>query len=180
MNANESKVEDFLSSNKTQFVIPVYQRNYDWTVGQCKQLIDDIIEVGANKTMNAHFIGSIVYVLDIYTTAKIKELTIIDGQQRVTTLTLIYLVLHRLAKELKDEGLVAEISETYLINKFASEDEKLKLRPTENNDSALKYLLRSDINEEYPDFSKLIDNFNYFKGRITEENYQIIMTGLSK
>lgn len=181
MKANETKVEDFLSSNKTQFVIPVYQRNYDWSTGQCKQLLDDILEVGTNKKMNAHFIGSIVYVHDdVYTASRIKELTVIDGQQRLTTLTLIYLVLHRLAKELKDEGLVNEISETYLINKFAPEEEKLKLRPTENNDKALKYLLRSDDNEDFPDFSKLVDNFNYFKGRITEENYQFVLEGLSK
>ncbi|HPG07992.1 MAG TPA: DUF262 domain-containing protein [Saprospiraceae bacterium] len=181
MKANETKVEDFLSSNKTQFVIPVYQRNYDWSTGQCKQLLDDILEVGTIKNMNAHFIGSIVYVHDdVYTASRIKELTVIDGQQRLTTLTLIYLVLHRLAKELKDEGLVNEISETYLINKFAPEEEKLKLRPTENNDKALKYLLRSDENEDFPDFSKLVDNFNYFKGRITEENYQFVLEGLSK
>ncbi len=181
MKANETKVEDFLSSNKTPFVIPVYQRNYDWSIGQCRQLLDDILEVGANKKMNAHFIGSIVYVHDdVYTASRIKELTVIDGQQRVTTLTLVYLVLYRLAKELKDEGLVNEISETYLINKFAPEEEKLKLRPTENNDKALKYLLRGDVNEEYSDFSKLIDNFNYFKGRITEENYQVVLSGLSK
>jgi uncharacterized protein with ParB-like and HNH nuclease domain len=181
MKANETKVEDFLSSNKTQFVIPVYQRNYDWTTGQCKQLLDDILEVGISKKMNAHFIGSIVYVHDdVYTASRIKELTVIDGQQRLTTLTLVYLVLHRLAKDLKNEGLVNEISETYLINKFSPEEEKLKLRPTDNNDRALKYLLRSDVNEEYSDFSKLIDNFNYFKGRITEDNYQIVLKGLSK
>jgi uncharacterized protein with ParB-like and HNH nuclease domain len=181
MKANETKVEDFLSSNKTQFVIPVYQRNYDWTTGQCKQLLDDILEVGISKKMNAHFIGSIVYVHDdVYTASRIKELTVIDGQQRLTTLTLIYLVLHRLAKELKNDGLVNEISETYLINKFSPEEEKLKLRPTDNNDRALKYLLRSDENEEYTDFSKLIDNFNYFKGRIIEDNYQTVLKGLSK
>ena len=181
MKANETKVEDFLSSNKTQFVIPVYQRNYDWTTGQCKQLLDDIIEVGISKKMNAHFIGSIVYVHDdVYTASRIKELTVIDGQQRLTTLTLVYLVLHKLAKDLKNEGLVNEISETYLINKFSPEEEKLKLRPTDNNDRALKYLLRSDANEEYSDFSKLIDNFNYFKGRITEDNYQTVLKGLSK
>jgi uncharacterized protein with ParB-like and HNH nuclease domain len=181
MKANETKVEDFLSANKTQFVIPVYQRNYDWSTGQCKQLLDDILEVGATKKMNAHFIGSIVYIHDdVYTASRIKELTVIDGQQRLTTLTLIYLVLHRLAKELKNENLVTEISETYLINKFGPEEEKLKLRPTDNNDKALKYLLRGDENEEYADFSKLIDNFNFFKGRITEENYQIVLTGLSK
>ncbi len=181
MKANETKVEDFLSSNKTQFVIPVYQRNYDWTTGQCKQLLDDILEVGSCKNMNAHFIGSIVYVHDdVYTASRIKELTIIDGQQRLTTLTLIYLALYRLAKDIKDEGLESEISETYLINKFAPEEEKLKLRPTENNDKALKYLLRSHSDEEYKDFSKLIDNFNYFKGRISEENYHVVLKGLSK
>ena len=164
MKASETRVEDFLSSNKTQFVIPVYQRNYDWSLNQCKQLLNDILEVGTNKDMNAHFIGSIVYVHDdVYTSSKIKELSIIDGQQRLTTLTLIYLVLHSLAKDLKDQGLVDEISETYLINKFAPEEEKLKLRPTENNDKALKYLLRCDRNEEFQDFSKLIDNFDYFK-----------------
>ena len=181
MKANETKVEDFLSSNKTQFVIPVYQRNYDWTTGQCKQLLDDILEVGTNKKMNAHFIGSIVYVHDdVYTASRIKELTIIDGQQRLTTLTLIYLALYQLAKDLKDDGLESEISETYLINKFAPEEEKLKLRPTENNDKALKYLLRGHSDEEYTDFSKLIDNFNYFKGRISEENYLVVLKGLSK
>ena len=181
MKANETKVEDFLSSNKTQFIIPVYQRNYDWSTSQCKQLLDDILDVGKTQKMNAHFIGSIVYVHDdVYTASRIKELTIIDGQQRLTTLTLIYLVIYRLAKELKDEELIDEISETYLINKFAPEEEKLKLRTTENNDKALKYLLRSDKNEEFRDFSKVIDNFNYFKERITEENYQFVLEGISK
>lgn len=77
MKANETKVEDFLSSNKTQFVIPVYQRNYDWSTSQCKQLLDDILEVGTIKKTNAHFIGSVVYVHDdVYTYSTIKELTI--------------------------------------------------------------------------------------------------------
>lgn len=181
MKANETKIEDFLASNKTQFIIPVYQRNYDWTTAQCKQLLDDILEVGSDRNMSAHFIGSIVYVHDdVYTSSRIKELTIIDGQQRLTTITLIYIALYKLAKRLNDESLVSEISETYLINKFASEEEKLKLRPTENNDKALKYLLRSDSHEEYNEFSKLIDNFNFFQGRITEESYKVVMKGLSK
>lgn len=181
MKATETKVEDFLASNKTQFIIPVYQRNYDWTVGQCKQLLDDILEVGYSKKTNAHFIGSIVYIHDdAYTTSRIKELTIIDGQQRLTTLTLIYLTLYRLAKEIKDEVLVNEINETYLINKFASDEEKLKLRPTENNDRALKFLLRGDATEQFNDFSKLVTNFDYFKERINEELYRVVLKGLEK
>ena len=181
MKASETKVEDFLSSNKTQFIIPVYQRNYDWSTSQCKQLLDDILEVGTSSKMNAHFIGSVVYVHDdVYTSSRIKELTVIDGQQRLTTLTLIYLALYRLAIEIGDKELEAEISETYLTNKFAPEDEKLKLRPTENNDKAIKYLLRSDEDEEFSDFSKVIDNFNYFKNRITEENFKFVLKGLAK
>lgn len=181
MKANETKVEDFLSANKVQFVIPVYQRNYDWSIIQCKQLIDDILEVGSNREMNAHFIGSIVFIHDdVYTSSRIKELTIIDGQQRLTTLTIIYIVLLHLAQKLNDDFSVNEIKETYLINKFASEDDKLKLRPTDNNSKALKYLIRGDENEEYHEFSKIIDNYNYFKDRITEENYKYVIDGLSK
>lgn len=93
MKANETRVVDFLSSNKTQFVIPVYQRNFDCSSGQCKQLLDDIFEVGTNNKVKVHFIGSIVYVHEnVYTASRMKELTVIDGQQRLTTLTLICLV----------------------------------------------------------------------------------------
>jgi len=182
MKATETKIDDFLASNKTQFVIPVYQRNYDWSITECKQLLFDILHVGECKTMNAHFIGSIVYVHDdVYSVSRIKELTIIDGQQRLTTITLIYLALYRLAIDLKDADLEKEISETYLINPHAKdEDEKLKLKPTDNNDKALKFLLRSDSTEEFQGFSKLIINFNYFQKSIVAENYQFVLAGLSK
>ena len=91
MKANETKVDKFLATNETTFAIPVYQRNYDWTSTQCRQLLYDIIETGKNDKINAHFIGSIVYVHDdVYTSSRIKELTIIDGQQRLTTLYILY------------------------------------------------------------------------------------------
>lgn len=185
MKANETKIEDFLSSNKTQFVIPVYQRNYDWTTVQCKQLLDDILQVGLSKdmnmNMNVHFIGSIVYVHDdVYTSSKIKELTIIDGQQRLTTLTLIYIALYRLALELNKPELANEIHDTYLINKYVSDSEKLKLKLTDNNERALQYLLRSDKNEEFNERSKLVENFQYFCSNIDEHNMEDVQQGLAK
>ena len=129
MKANETKVDKFLATNETTFAIPVYQRNYDWTLFQCKQLLHDIIDVGGNDKTNAHFIGSIVYVHDdVYTASGLTELTIIDGQQRLTTITLIYIALFRLAKELDNQMLVSRIQKTYLINEFAPEEEKLKLK----------------------------------------------------
>ncbi|AEC17690.1 hypothetical protein UMN179_01673 [Gallibacterium anatis UMN179] len=181
MKANETKVENFLSSNNTQFIIPVYQRNYDWNIIQCKQLLDDILEVGINHNTNAHFIGSIVYIHDdVYTSSRINKLTIIDGQQRLTTLTLIYLAMYRLYIEMGKEERKTEILEMYLTNKFASEQERLKLRPTENNNNAIKYILRGDADEEFNGFSRVIENFNYFKNRITPENIETVFDGLSK
>lgn len=181
MKANEINLNRFLSQTDTQFIIPVYQRNYDWTQTQCKQLYLDILEAGNNEKLSAHFIGSIVYVHDdVYSASGIRELTVIDGQQRLTTVTLIYLALYRLAIELKNKSLENRINETYLINKFSSDEEKLKLRPTENNNIALKYLLRSDEEEEFNEYSRLIENFNFFKTRITAENYDIVLKGLNK
>jgi uncharacterized protein with ParB-like and HNH nuclease domain len=181
MKANEINLNRFLSQTDTQFIIPVYQRNYDWTQTQCKQLYLDILEAGNNDKLSAHFIGSIVYVHDdVYSASGIRELTVIDGQQRLTTMTLIYLALYRLSIEIKNKPLENRINETYLINKFASDEEKLKLRPTDNNDVALKFLLRSDIEEEFNDYSRLIENFNFYKTRITTENYEVVLKGINK
>lgn len=181
MRANQVNLNRFIAQTDTQFVIPVYQRNYDWKKQQCRQLLDDIISVGEDKKRSAHFIGSIVYIHDdVYSSSGIRELIVIDGQQRITTITLIYIVIYRIAQEINDEALKQRINETYLINKFAQEEEKLKLKPTENNDKALKYLLRSDLHENYPEFSRLIENFTYFKTRITKDKLESVRAGLDK
>ncbi len=181
MKANETKVDKFLATNETTFAIPVYQRNYDWTLFQCKQLLHDIIETGKNDKTNAHFIGSIVYVHDdVYTASGLTELTIIDGQQRLTTITLIYIALYRLAKELDNQMLVNRIQKTYLINEFATEEEKLKLKPTENNKEALRHILNTADGEEFKGYSKIIENFDYFRSAINAENFEVIQRGLSK
>lgn len=181
MKANETKVDKFLATNETTFAIPVYQRNYDWALFQCKQLLHDIIETGKNDKTNAHFIGSIVYVHDgVYTASGLTELTIIDGQQRLTTITLIYIALYRLAKELDKQMLVNRIQKTYLINEFAPEEEKLKLKPTENNKEALRFILNSTEGEEFKGYSKIIENFDYFRSAINAENFEVIQRGLSK
>ena len=181
MKASETKVEDFLSRNKTQFIIPIYQRNYDWREEHCRQLLDDILAIGANSTQTAHFIGSIVFVSDNASlSGRLNEFVIIDGQQRLTTLTLIYLAICRVAKEQDDENLLNEITETFLTNKYAAENEKLKLRPTENNDEALKVLLHGDDPSNIHGFSHIAENFKYFRSRVTPENLGVVRNGLAK
>ena len=182
MVANQINLNRFLSQADTQFIIPVYQRNYDWTETQCKLLLDDILAAGLSDRIIAHFIGSIVYIHDgEYLASGIRELAIIDGQQRLTTVTLAYICIYRLLLKLGDQSQVNRVHETYLINKFAADEEKLKLRPTENNDKALKHILQEDTPEDYPNgFSRVISNYNYFKSRITEENYGCVLKGLAK
>ena len=78
-----------LLDGKRQFTIPIYQRTYSWQKKQCQQLFDDILRVGNGATKLSHFIGSIVYFEpEYFTETSVKELLVIDGQQRLTTVSL--------------------------------------------------------------------------------------------
>ena len=178
MKASEAQITKFLANNNTAFAIPVYQRDYEWKEAQCKQLLDDILTVGENN--DTHFIGSIVYIQDaVGNKSTLDELTVIDGQQRLTTMTLIYIALYQIAKQ--QSKIVAEqIHEQYLINKFESNDEeKLKLKPTDNHKKALKHIMNSP-NEAFESYSRIVENFNYFKKHIHQDNFETIQKGLSK
>lgn len=77
----------------TQFVIPVFQRDYSWAEAECEQLWKDIIQIGTDHTDRGHFLGSVVYVATGDSSAGFTRWLLIDGQQRVTTLTLLLAVL---------------------------------------------------------------------------------------
>lgn len=181
MEVNQTRVNKFLSASEMTFAIPVYQRNYDWNRVQCKLLFQDIVDAGNNDKIIEHFIGSIVFVHDaVYTPSSLTELTIIDGQQRLTTITLIYIALYRLAKDIGDHMLERKIHTTYLINEFAKDTEKLKLKPTENNMEALRHILNSSGVDEFKGYSKIIENFEFFRRLINAGNHETIQKGLSK
>jgi uncharacterized protein with ParB-like and HNH nuclease domain len=181
MKANEVPLNSFLSQSKTQFIIPVYQRNYDWNEEQCRQMFYDIIEVGNNPD-GTHFIGSIVFIHEgVYTSAEVKQLVVIDGQQRLTTFSLLYLALYKFAKDNELEERADEIYDTYITNKYVKEEgNKLKLKQSENNANAFKFLLSNNNPNTFTEFSKVINNFNYFYQNITKLNYDTIINGLNR
>ena len=181
MKAAETRVDRFLANSETAFAIPVYQRNYDWTQMQCQQLFNDILAVGADESLSGHFIGSIVYVHDdVYTVSGLRELTIIDGQQRLTTLTLIFIALYRHATTAGKEQQAQRIYKTFLINEFAEDTEKLKLKPTEDNKAALAQIMDPKEAVKVSGYSRLIENFRFFESRIDDVNFDIVQRGLSK
>jgi len=183
MKASVIQLNKFLQKQDTQFIIPIYQRNYDWDETHCKQLFEDIIEIGSapKEDNKMHFIGSIVYVCnDEYTTDEIEKFVVIDGQQRITTITLMLIALYQLAKKIGDARQEETILEYYLINKNAEKDEfKVKLKATENNDRDLHALL-NQLPIASTHYSNIKNNFNFFKKNITEENRQLLFEGFKR
>lgn len=180
MKANELPITNFLQAPNVQFVIPVYQRNYDWTINECKELINDIISVEQHNR-GTHFIGSIVFIHEgAYCTSEVKELVIIDGQQRLTTINIIYVALYRFAKNngLKNESEM--LLNMFLTNQYVqNESSKLKLKQTDTNSLAFKSIMNETENE-YGHYSNVIENFNYFKSIITEDSFQLVLNGLKR
>ncbi|TYB76467.1 DUF4268 domain-containing protein [Bizionia myxarmorum] len=180
MKANELPITNFLQAQNVQFVIPVYQRNYDWTNNECKELINDIIAV-EKYNRGTHFIGSIVFIHEgLYSTSEVKELVIIDGQQRLTTINIIYVALYRFAKESGMQNDADMLLNMFLTNQYVqNESSKLKLKQTDNNSLAFKAIMNGTENE-FNQYSNVIENFNYFKSVITNENFQTVLNGLKR
>lgn len=134
MKASETHLLQFLRKSP-QFVIPIYQRNYSWTATQCRQLWDDLMLAGRDDDISAHFIGSIVYVergLSCVTSP--EALLVIDGQQRLTTCTLLIAALAQ-HFEIKDIG---ELLDTFSAKKLRN---YYLLNPDENGERHFKLIL---------------------------------------
>ncbi|GAA7312245.1 DUF262 and DUF1524 domain-containing protein [Helicobacter pylori] len=186
MDAKAMKLLDFIGkSQEKQFVIPIYQRVYSWEKEQCKQLWDDIIKTGGNDQIEGHFIGSIVFVHDgIYTTSH-NELLIIDGQQRLTTITLLFIALR---DHLNDEDEFLEkfshqkIQNRYLINSDEKGDKRFKLILSEPDRDTLLSLIDKDRRKPSEPSSKIMENFELFEEWIRKntDKLETIFKGLDK
>ena len=104
MDAKPIQAVEFLRSPQ-QFFIPIYQRTYSWTEKQCEQLWNDIASA-ATSNVPSHFIGSIVYIKEGIVQGSIPQLQVIDGQQRLTTLTLLFAAFAKAIEE-KDNSKIA-------------------------------------------------------------------------
>lgn len=88
MKGSECRLIEYMEGSKKRFIIPVYQRNYDWKIDNCKQLYDDLIKIIKSKR-KSHFFGSLVSVYE--PSGRNTEFLVIDGQQRLTTVSLLLL-----------------------------------------------------------------------------------------
>jgi len=168
--ATEANLLKFLKKSP-QFVIPIYQRNYSWTEEQCRQLWADLLRAGRDDNVNAHFIGAIVYVeRGLSNVVQQDALLVIDGQQRLTTATLL---ISALVKHFESKG-IGELLETfsakklrnyYLLNPDEDGERHFKLLLSETDKETLLAILHGTpipaessvrINENYALFQQLI------------------------
>ena len=172
MRGNEAKLLEYMEGAKKRFVIPVYQRNYDWKTENCKQLYDDLINV-VRHHRSSHFFGSIVS--QYQPNGRYSEYLVIDGQQRLTTVSLLLLAMYNLIQEGKivpSTGTMAqEILEEYLVDKHQPKETRIKLKPVKNDRNAFERLF--DLDEENDVKSNLTYNYDYFYNRIQKEEISI-------
>ncbi len=176
MKADAMKLPDFIGkSQEKQFVIPIYQRVYSWEKEQCKELWDDIIKVGGDDKMDGHFIGSILYVLDGITHSD-NALLIIDGQQRLTTITLL---LTALRDHWSDKR--KEIEDHYLINSDKDGDKRFRLILSDSDKDTLLSLIDKDRRKPSEPSSKIVENFKLFEEWVSNTSkLETIFKGLDK
>lgn len=186
MEAIGSNILKFLEAANHQFVIPVYQRTYKWTRINCKKLLLDVIKASypQNKT---HFLGSIVYITDEhYQATQVNKLTIIDGQQRLTTISLLLMAM---VKYLKENPNKFKTTPTKLLKKYLVIDEDETNRP---EDFISKLDLTKHDKEFYDRLVKdlptrnnnqnIYSNFDYFYNEIKNKELDIdsLFEGIGK
>jgi uncharacterized protein with ParB-like and HNH nuclease domain len=164
MNVQKTPIYQFLEGAGKSFVIPVYQRDYAWTIPNCQKLWDDIVFMKTNKKQS-HFLGTIVTIANGF-----QEYLVIDGQQRLTSTSLLLLALHNFLKTKKNkspqETSLTEQVLDFLINKYSQDQSKrIRLKPNKGDkdfyeqlyDGGLNNLVDSNINTNYNYFYKQIE-----------------------
>ena len=183
MKASEVNLLEFLRKS-TQFIIPIYQRTYSWTEPQCRQLWDDILRAGDDENIPAHFIGSIVYIVKgLYQVASQSPLQVIDGQQRLTTISLL---IEALARQLGNSEPIdgfsgRKLRNYYLLNPEEAGKKHYKLLLTQNDEQTLLAIV--DHRQLPQDSSvRVRDNFDFFVRKVKDlgENVAPLCKGLDK
>ncbi len=188
MKAEDVQLTVLLEGPK-QFIVPIFQRDYSWGTKHCLQLWKDILRVGADQNAKAHFVGSIVYIPAEDTSAKITRWLLIDGQQRLTTLTILLTILrNRLpdadsdTEQSYDEEAIPsslEMESYYLINTFGKGDRRYKLHLRRADQETMMALLDR---KEMPSGAsqRICENFAFFEEHLNEAPIDIVYRGIKK
>ena len=151
--------------NADKLIIPVYQRNYDWKEEQCRKLYKDLVFT-IEKNRRWHFFGGIVSVSDPMGSS--SDYLIIDGQQRITTVSLLLLAMANAIKDgkvvPKDSELYDKITKRYLVDEINPKNRKMKLKPIKGDQNAYDRLWGDPA--DYERASNITQNYLYFYNEV--------------
>lgn len=168
MKASETNILKFIGGLDKVFIIPPFQRNYEWTFEQCDELFDDI--VNAYRTNKTHYLGNIVYYEGKNNGASFSEFILVDGQQRVTT---ILLLLCAIRDEMKRQNLPDEnITMRYLENDNGEDAFRVRLKQTSYDADCFNSIVKSMIisNDKK---SNIIRNYYHFIELLRKTNFPL-------
>ncbi len=158
MKASETNILKFIGGLDKVFIIPPFQRNYEWTFEQCDELFDDIIN--SYRTKRTHYLGNVVYYEGKNNGASFSEFILIDGQQRVTT---ILLLLCAIRDEMKKKNMPDEnISKRYLENDNGGDSYRVRLKQTAYDAEGFNRLVDGLVTENDKK-NNIIKNYFHFK-----------------
>lgn len=154
----------FFDGSDKRFIIPLYQRNYDWKEENCEQLFQDLLKMHHSER-KSHFFGSIVSNIQSGT----EDRFIIDGQQRITTVSLMLIAMVNAYKagdiQATDSKLVDKIFKRYLVDEYQEDERKVKLKPIKKDMDAFDSLLYKP-KEQYVKGSNVTRNYEFFYDKI--------------
>ncbi|MCH5152841.1 MAG: DUF262 domain-containing protein [Clostridiales bacterium] len=165
MKASDVNILDFISGRNKVFIIPPFQRNYEWNTQQCEELFNDLLQTYKNK--KSHYLGNIVYYLGQNSGATFQEYILVDGQQRITTILLLLCAL----RDLTDNDEIRQnIIADFLTNRTQNEKYRIRLKQTAYDSDCFVGIINGQTSNEK---NNTILNFEYFKTRIIESKVSI-------
>ncbi|MFA4046269.1 DUF262 domain-containing protein [Prevotella sp. PCHR] len=154
----------FFDGSDKRFIIPLYQRNYDWKEENCEQLFQDLMKLHQSNRKN-HFFGSIVSSIRSGT----EDRYIIDGQQRITTVSLMLIAMVNAKNngliDATDTKLAEKIFKRYLVDEYQEDERKVKLKPIKKDMQAFDTLLYRP-KEQYIKESNVTRNYEFFYDKV--------------
>lgn len=164
-------LEDLLGGNNKIFEIPLFQRNYNWTVENCKELYEDIIRSYENNS--SHFIGIFIHYNSSVSSLKTSNV-LIDGQQRLTTIMLLLCAIRDVTS---DEKLKKVIDETFIYNKNENIRFRFKLKQNNFDNDNFERVLGNKL-DSVQTKSKIYTNYSNFVTWLSEDSNKIDLSEL--
>lgn len=162
----------YFDGSDKRFIIPLYQRNYDWTIDNCTQLFEDLMKLHRNPDRKSHFFGSIVSYIE--SGSEIRH--IIDGQQRITTVSLILIALVNACKdgkiEAEDPKITEKIYKRYIVDEYQEDERKVKLKPIKKDMESFDALIYNG-KDKYVQSSNVTKNYNFFYDSIVHNGLTV-------